>query len=65
VISRAPAGPTVKKNPAILRLWLSRRGADPAAVLEALGAHSARPLDDWIEHGLDKVSDRTVLGHDR
>jgi DNA-binding PadR family transcriptional regulator len=31
---------TVRKHPAILRLWLGRRGADPAAVLAALKAHS-------------------------
>jgi DNA-binding PadR family transcriptional regulator len=30
---------TVKKNPAILRLWLGRRGADPGALLEAFERH--------------------------
>jgi DNA-binding PadR family transcriptional regulator len=30
---------TVKKNPAILRLWLGRRGGDSSAVLRALEAH--------------------------
>jgi DNA-binding PadR family transcriptional regulator len=31
--------PAVKKNPAILRLWLGRRGADPAAVVNVLKSH--------------------------
>jgi DNA-binding PadR family transcriptional regulator len=30
---------TVKKDPAILRLWLVRRGADPAVVLDAFDHH--------------------------
>jgi DNA-binding PadR family transcriptional regulator len=34
-----PAERTVKKNPAILRLWLGRRGADPSTVLDGLEGH--------------------------
>jgi hypothetical protein len=30
---------TVQKNPAILRLWLGRRGADAAAILDAFERH--------------------------
>jgi DNA-binding PadR family transcriptional regulator len=45
---------TVQKNPAILRLWLGRRGADTEAVLEGLDVHVAyvgserRSLMDFI-----------------
>jgi DNA-binding PadR family transcriptional regulator len=49
----APPERVVKKNPAILRLWLGRRGAAPHAVLDALETHidfERRERQSLIEH---------------